>query len=320
MTIQEFKIHIEEELRDRLRNDNKPTPILDRLEKHLKDFDEYNLTDLLNPKNMKHDLYISFLFQICFPSRIKMDIDSEYEPIKKKRIAIVSCKSRKQDYVCSADEMYSVSHLYKAQREFLIKGYDDYYIMSSEYGIISPNHIIKPYDRVVGTRLHQSNPDVKNGWDPDTIYLIEEQINWMLKKGWAIDIHTSKAYYDPLSEETKKRINYVKQPHGINLIKPIYDEATDMLDTKSLDECLQFIGHKEDKSNKAPINWYHPEHGLFYGTTWALYIKYKDQKLNNGNLDLVRTGINPQARGWVVDESLLDKLYQTDSGQWRLKK
>jgi len=96
MTIQEFKTHIEEELRNKLRGNNESTPILNRLEKHLKDFDEYSLTDLLNPKNMKHDLYVSFLFQICFPSRIKMDIDAEYTPIKKKRIAIVNCKSRKK--------------------------------------------------------------------------------------------------------------------------------------------------------------------------------------------------------------------------------
>ena len=97
MTIQEFKVHIEEELRHKLKCDNEPTPILDRLELHLKDFDDYDLTDLLNPKNMKHDLYASFLFQICFPFRIKMEIDAEYIPIKKKRIAIVSCKSTKQD-------------------------------------------------------------------------------------------------------------------------------------------------------------------------------------------------------------------------------
>ena len=74
MTIQEFKDRITEELRTRVKKVGKPTPILDRLELHVKDFDGYVVEDILKPKNMDHDIYVSFLYQICYPSRIKMDM------------------------------------------------------------------------------------------------------------------------------------------------------------------------------------------------------------------------------------------------------
>ena len=321
MTIQEFKTHIEEELRNKLRGENKATPILDRLDKHLTDFDGYDLTDLLNPKNMKHDLYASFLFQICFPSRIKMEIDAEYTPIKKKRIAIVSCKSQKQDYPCSADEMYEMSHIYKAQREFMIKGYDEFYIVSSKYGIISPSQIIEPYNITLGisARNMKGINDVQ-GWDHKILNLIETQLNYMVNRGWTVDYHTSMNYYKPLSQDIKKKITHIKQPMGVNAVKPLYDKATHMLDTQSLEECLQFITYRDPNKPKESPRWFfHPSNPPFKGTTGELVTKYSEN-LNSGALYKLTVGDALQHKGWVVDESLLDNLYQTDSGQWRLKK
>jgi len=323
MTIQEFKVHIEEELRHKLKCDNEPTPILDRLELHLKDFDDYDLTDLLNPKNMKHDLYASFLFQICFPSRIKMEIDAEYTPIKKKRIAIVSCKSTKQDYTCSADEMYSPSPLYEYQRKFFIKGYDDYYIMSSNYGLIHHEQIIKPYNRMVGeSSVVTKNQNQIRGWDPEIISLVGEQINHLIEKDYKIDIHTSQAYYEPLSQEIKNKVNYIKQPQGPNTIKSRYKQVIDMLDTKSLKECLEFISHKSKKPKEEKTWWYHPNYEPFYGTCNMLfgYYKKKGIRISVGGFSYVLDGTRKHHQGWTRDKSLLTQFYQTDSGRWKLKK
>jgi hypothetical protein len=321
MTIQEFKTHIEEELRHKLRGENEATPILDRLDKHLIDFDGYDLTDLLNPKNMKHDLYVSFLFQICFPSRIKMEIDAEYTPIKKKRIAIVSCKSRKQDYVCSADEMYSPSPVYRAQKDFCIKGYDEYLIVSSEYGLITPNHIIKPYNRTIGESGNNMAKENKiMGWDSNTLSLIEEQLKWMFKQGWIIDYHTSMSYYKYLSDDVKKKINYIKQPMGAGASVPKYIEATRMLDTVPLKECLKFISKRNTQPSEEDKWFYHKDYPPFFGTSGKLVRKYKGElPLNTGNMYKASIGLQPHSCGWVVDKSLLNKLYQTDSGQWRIK-
>jgi len=321
MTIKEFKDKLAEEIRNKLRKNNTPTPILDRLELHVKDFEGVSVQDIIGSKNMRHDVYVSFIYQICYPSRIKMDIDENYQPITKKRIAIVSCKSKKQDYACSADEMYGKSHAYIAQRAFFTKAYDEYFIFSSEYGLTPPNQIIKPYNRIVGTRLHQKSSNIKHGYEQSTIDLVVDQIEYLINKNCIVDFHTSKAYFDPLPKSTQEKVNYIKQPHGINLIKPRYEEAYTLLDNKPLEECLKFIGHKTPKPKNLPINWYHPIHETFYGTAWQLYMKYKGiLKIHDAGLSHVRYGDNLQHRGWVIDKTHLDNMYQTDSGQWRIKK
>jgi hypothetical protein len=35
---------------------------------------------------------------------------------------------------------------------------------------------------------------------------------------------------------------------------------------------------------------------------------------------MVSKGKNLHTKGWVIDQSLLKKLYKTESGQWRIKK
>ena len=47
------------------------------------------------------------------------------------RIAVISCKKQKQTYACEADEMYSKSFVYRAQRNFIKPAYDQYLILSS---------------------------------------------------------------------------------------------------------------------------------------------------------------------------------------------
>ena len=319
MTIKEFKDKLAEEIRNKLRKNNLSTPILDRLELHVKDFEDVSVQDIIGSKNMRHDVYVSFIYQICYPSRIKMDIDENYQPITKKRIAIVNCKSRKQDYTCSADEMYDISHHYKAQRNFFIKGYDDYYIISSKYGIIHHNQIIEPYDIRLSRNSFDDNNKIQ-GWDEDKLSSIKNQMQWMIDKGWEIDFHTSRIYYNYLPQEIKDNIRYIKQPRGIVSVAPTYNEASDMLDSKNLEECLEFISSKKDKKHKPEVDtWFHhPKHGSFFGKSMDLCKKYNG--VNQGNLFRVAIGQFTHAVGWVIDESLLPNLYQTESGQWRLKK
>ena len=325
MIIQEFKTHIEEELRNKLRGNNESTPILNRLEKHLKDFDEYSLTDLLNPKNMKHDLYVSFLFQICFPSRIKMDIDAEYAPIKKKRIAIVSCKSKKQDYICSADEMYSKSTAYKAQKDFFIKAYDDYYIFSSKYGIIHYSQIIEPYDsaiNLIGQSKRAHSLEIKT-LNENFIKLVNSQFKYLISKGYIIDLHASKAYYDYLSDDIKSKINYVKQPKGTGQVSVKYNQIYDMLDTHSLEECLKFISYINPNKPKEIDKWfYHNEYDPFFGTSMKLISHCKKNNITppNGNIINLVNGDIIHTIGWVLDESLLPYLSKNENDRWKMDK
>jgi len=240
-----------------------------------------------------------------------------------RRIAIISCKSKKQDYTCSADEMYSPSFVYKTQREFCKKAYDDYYIISSKYGIIHPTQIIEPYDITLAMNTHSKSFKEVNiqSWDEKMLGLIDKQLNWMKSQGWEIDYHTSNIYYSLLPKETKAKVNYIKQPRGVGASKPLYDNAINMLDTHTLDKCLDSIINPPKTKNPEEPKWfYHPVFGEAFGKAHQIAKDYPESCIDEGNLHKVSVGKQPQARGWVRDKILLDKLYQTDSGQWRLKK
>jgi hypothetical protein len=77
----------------------------------------------------------------------------------KKRLAIINCKSKKQSYKCTAEEMYFISFQFKAQIEFIKVYYDDYAILSTKYGIIYPTSIIEPYEISLakGSRLKNTS-------------------------------------------------------------------------------------------------------------------------------------------------------------------
>ena len=64
------------------------------------------------------------------------------------KIAILGCKGVKQNYTCPAEEMYSKSYIFSKQLEIVNKNYDKYYILSSKYGLITPDTIIEPYDLI----------------------------------------------------------------------------------------------------------------------------------------------------------------------------
>ena len=56
------------------------TPILDRLQIHLDNLDgDFNLATMLNPKNLKVELYLSMLYQIVYPAKKRTTFNIIYE-------------------------------------------------------------------------------------------------------------------------------------------------------------------------------------------------------------------------------------------------
>ena len=76
-----------------------------------------------------------------------------------KRIAIINCKAKKQKYSCKAEEMYDISFQFRHQVKFIKEYYGDYLILSSKYGLITPDTIIDPYETSLaeGSRLKSTN-------------------------------------------------------------------------------------------------------------------------------------------------------------------
>lgn len=69
MNLKKFLKDIEKELELDILKEGE-TPILNRLQIHLDNLDEdYNLATMLNPKNLKVELYLSMLYQIVYPAK-----------------------------------------------------------------------------------------------------------------------------------------------------------------------------------------------------------------------------------------------------------
>ena len=241
---------------------------------------------------------------------------------KDSNIAIVNCKAKKQDYICSADEMYSISFVYRAQREFFIEGYDDYYIISSKYGIIHNSQIIEPYNMTVF-----KNPNIKGSFsttdkhkDEQSFWqLVNKQLKWMISKDCKIHFHSSKDYFNPLDSDIKEYIKYVKQPVAFGSTKNIYNKATEMFKNgSSLDSCLEFITSKHPSKYNEVAKWfYHPIFGKYHGKATDLNRNYPDVT-DLGCLYQLSTNRMKQHKGWVIDEKLLDRVIKQKNGRWKL--
>lgn len=238
----------------------------------------------------------------------------------KKHIAIINCKSKKQKYQCSAEEMYNVSFQFRAQTEFIKQYYDDYAILSNKYGIIYPTTIIEPYNTSLakGSRLKichtMSDIEIKE-WSK----IVSKQLSIISDTYDKIDLHISNQYLNPIKSILKNpKFTHIKQPVNPGLVKNRYNEVLEILNNKGNVD-LNSIGERRKSTNpEISREWYHNELGVFTGFARHLSKSYPD--VDEGNASMVSKGRNIHTRGWVIKESLLDKLYKTNSGQWRVKK
>lgn len=237
-----------------------------------------------------------------------------------KKLAIVNCKSRKQDYKCSAEEMYSHSFQFRHQTDFIREYYDDYLILSTKYGLITKDTIIEPYNLSMakGGRLKNNDVFTKDElkqWGEDVV----ESIQPYLELYDQIDLHISSAYLKPIkSLLDNPKTSHIKQPNNPGDVKVRYIEILNNLKQgKNID--FNIIGEFRPTKYER-INFYHPEEETFFGNVDELVAKYPH--VDAGNLGRVRRGGTSfkHTCGWVIDKDLIPQLYKTSNGGWRFKK
>jgi len=243
------------------------------------------------------------------------------------RIAIMGCKSMKQNYKCSADEMYSRSWIYRAQRDFIKQAYDEYYIMSSKYGIISPDTIIEPYNASLYDKMDIKQAEVYTEEEKQQYWeKINIQLNDLTNKG-EIHFHTSAVYINGLSKENRKKIKLIKQQRSFSINKQSYVKALELHNEgKTLEECILPITTFNQGQKRNKVWFYHNEYESFFGSPrnmkkWAenMFNEYYDE----GDIGKIAYGYKKGYdiyKGWVCDKSLLDTIYKTKNGRWRRKK
>lgn len=236
-----------------------------------------------------------------------------------KKVAIVNCKAKKQNYSCTAQEMYNVSFQFRHQVDFIKEYYDAYLILSSKYGIISPEAIIEPYELTLskGARL-KNVPKLEGKELQNWASQVTQNLTSLLVEYDQIDLHISNAYMNPIKHILSPQIRHIKQPVNPGLVKNRYIEILDQY-KKGISINLDKIGERR-KSNDPEIEkwWYHNEHEPFFG--YARHLSKKYPIVDEGNASRVSRGLNSHTQGWVTQKELLNSLYKTDKNQWRINK
>ena len=234
------------------------------------------------------------------------------------RIGVILCSKSKQDYTCSVREMYDLSVSFKARRIFMDLTYDTWYVNTTSMGFMNPYDIIEPYD---SWYLEQSRMMTGNVVTED---MVEKWLDG-LKKQFSIrdninlDCHLSTPYFKKLQTVFPKA-RYIKPMANFTVTAwRYYDGAKMYMNGSTLEECLEFITkpHVKLRPEEEEKWFYHYNGDKFYGKAWGLYIEYG---VDNGTVYGLSMGRNPIAYGWVTDEKLLEHIYTTKSGQYRLPK
>lgn len=65
-------------------------------------------------------------------------------------VYLVSCVSQKRNHACEARDLY-VSDLFRKARRFAEASGCQWFILSAEHGLVTPNQVIAPYERTLNT-------------------------------------------------------------------------------------------------------------------------------------------------------------------------
>jgi hypothetical protein len=194
------------------------------------------------------------------------------------KIAIIGCKKQKQNYACSADEMYSKAFTYTIQRDFIKQAYDDFYIFSSKYGIIHHTTTIEPYNitlQQTGTKYQ-----VFANSDPFDAVFVKQNVDEFVSNNVynELHFHVTRAYMSYVKPFVKTQvIQHITQMQNTGMIKERYTEALQKWNG-NLDESLKIIQTPIPKNPESPHIWIHPELGEFNGTSYHLWKTYKDKQ------------------------------------------
>lgn len=91
-----------------------------------------------------------------------------------RKIVLISCVSKKRDYVCKARDLY-VSELFVKSLEYAKRklNADEIFILSAKYGLLSLDEVIAPYNKT----LNDMNKDDRKKWSNLVIEQLEKHIN-----------------------------------------------------------------------------------------------------------------------------------------------
>ena len=86
------------------------------------------------------------------------------------KTALISCTKSKQNYSCTAKELYSKSDLFRKEYRFAKTFADKIYILSAKHGLVDENEVLTPYNQT----LCGAKVNIKKEWSEMVLHQMEQ--------------------------------------------------------------------------------------------------------------------------------------------------
>jgi transposase-like protein len=194
-SINHLKTHLESQFQEGMNWDNHGKWHID----HIRPCSSFNLLD---PKEQQKCFHYTNLQPLWATDNLKKR--------NKYTLGVINCAATKKTFKCRASEMYDNSRLFRTMRDYCIRNYDEYVILSAYYGVLYPDAVIEPYKDTVmfvpndllhsGKEYHALTTAEKKQWAKNVV----DDIDW--DKYTEINFHCGGYYIEhilPLLEERK---------------------------------------------------------------------------------------------------------------------
>lgn len=200
------------------------------------------------------------------------------------KIALISCTSNKQEYKCSAGEMYQVSKTFSLSYDLATLCTDKIYILSAKHHLLDPNTLIEPYNLALAT----FDTAQRRNWAKEVVTQLKEKCD--LEQDEFI-ILAGKDYYQYLLPALNRHIiplGHVTQgvrPEALRrLILKLQSERFDISLSDGYMVELEPPGKSED------FNYYNEIHNLFNNMQQFKASEIDNIPFDNGIYIIFETG------------------------------
>ncbi len=113
--------------------------------------------------------FIPIQWNVCLARMIWIPVQFESK-LNKKRVALVACVKQKKQGIHPAQELFTSAWFVKAKEYVENVGFDDWYILSAKYHVVSPDEMIEYYPE----HLNQYRKEQIDVWAKTTAGQIED--------------------------------------------------------------------------------------------------------------------------------------------------
>lgn len=122
-------------------------------------------------------------------------VPASYAPFQyhgsKKRVMLLGCVKSKSTSAESAKDLY-LSTLWSRRKRYVEKTCEEWYVISTEYGLVSPNEVIEPYENT----LKDKSASYRREWSQNVVAKLKTKFGSLAAVHF--EIHAGREYYEQL--------------------------------------------------------------------------------------------------------------------------